>query len=122
MNIDLDAYFDLQKPTIKIFDKVYEVNNDYKKVLAAQQKFSLPRPDADSAAVMRELLEDNLMGGQQAADEILAHDMPFAFWNLLQFGVLAAMTGRPVEQLREAAEKARNDASFRRPGGTKKRI
>lgn len=122
MNVDLDAYFDTQKPTIKVFDTLYEVDNDYKKVLAAQRKFSAVRPETDSGAVMRELLTDNLTGGKQAADEILAHDMPFAFWSLLQFGILAAMTGKTVGQLRESAEKVQRDAQFPHPNGTKKRI
>lgn len=122
MNVDMDAYFDTQKPTIKVFGNAYEVDNDYKKVLAAQRKFAAPRSDADSDTIMRELLTDNLVGGKQAADEILAHDMPFAFWNLLQFGILAAMTGKTVEQLREAGEKAQKDAQFRRASSTKKRV
>ncbi|MFT8888623.1 MAG: hypothetical protein ABF449_05755 [Ethanoligenens sp.] len=122
MNVDMDAYFDTQKPTIKIFGNAYEVDNDYKKVLAAQRKFAAPRSDEDSGAIMRELLTDNLAGGKQAADEILAHDMPFAFWNLLQFGILAAMTGKTVEQLREAGEKSQKDAQFRRTSSAKKRV
>lgn len=122
MNVDLDAYFDTQKPALTIFGHVYEVDNDYKKVLAAQRKFAAPHPGADSGEMMRELLTDNLVGGRQAADEILAHDMPFAFWNLLQFGVLAAMTGKTVDELREAAENARKEPSFRRAGSKEKRL
>lgn len=122
MNVDMDTYFDTQKPTIQLFGTVYEVDNDYKKVLAAQRKFSAPRPEMDSNTIMRELLIDNLVDGKKAADAILAHDMPFAFWRLLQFGILAAMTGQTVEQLREAAEKPQQDAQFRHKNRTKKRV
>lgn len=122
MNVNLDTYFDAQKPTVTVFGRAYEVDNDYKKVLAAQRKFTGIQPGADSGALMRELLTDALTGGRQAAEDILAHNMPFAFWNLLQFGVLAAMTGKSVEQLRETARQAQTGATFRPGNGTEKRL
>ncbi|MFT9056885.1 MAG: hypothetical protein ABF449_09745 [Ethanoligenens sp.] len=110
MNVNLDKYWDEQKPTITVFGKEYAVDNDYKKVLGLQ-KF-----EADMATgkdVSREFLAFALVDGENAADDILAHKIPFAFFQTLYFGVTAAMTGQTYEDVKKAAKDAQKRATFR---------
>ncbi len=115
MNINLDKYFDTQKPSITVFGKTYPVDNDYKKVLAMQNMSDL-KADEDG---VRQFLATALVGGEQAADEIMAHNIPFPAFQQLQTAVVAAMTGQSMEAVEKASKKAM-EGRFQQ--GAKKRV
>ena len=115
MNINLDKYFDTQKPSITVFGKTYPVDNDYKKVLAMQSMSDL-KTDEDG---VRQFLSSALTGGEQAADEIMAHSIPFPAFQQLQTAVVAAMTGKSMEEI-ETAAKLAVESRFQQ--GEKKRV
>lgn len=119
MNVNLDKYFDGQKPTITIFGKSYDVDNDYKKVLGVQELASGLENDVSS---MKKFLTYALVGGEAAADEILSHSMPFPILEKLQFAVVAAMTGEHMEEIEKQFNEARSPSFRPGAGGAKKRV
>ena len=110
MNINLDQYVDQARPAITIFGKSYEVDSDFKKVLGMQKLASELKGDTDS---IRSFLSFALAGGEAAADEILSHGMPFSLLQKLEIAVMAAMTGRQMEELEEQTAKD-SSPSFRK--------
>lgn len=121
MNIDLDKYIDRKRPTITIFGKAYDVDNDYKKVLGVFGLIDrLKEDDPDS---VKKFLSYALMGGEKAADEILSHAIPFPLFTKLQAAIVAAMTGREMKDIEKAMKQAEQAPSFRPgAGGTGKRV
>lgn len=103
LNINLDQYADQVRPSVTIFGKSYEVDSDFKKVLEMQRFASELKGDADS---VRSFLSFSLVNGEAAADEILSHSIPFSLLQKLEVAVMAAMTGKPLEELEEQMEKA----------------
>lgn len=94
MNINLDKYFDSQKPTITVFGKDYEVNNDYKKTLEFQAAAKTATDnEEDIVRVFHIALKP------EDVAEILAHNFSFEFFSKLILGITAAMTGRTIEEL-----------------------
>lgn len=106
MNIDLSKYYDAQKPTITVFGKAYEVDDDHKKVLGFFQMRQKVKDDEDS---FQKILSYVLVDGEKAAEEILSHKMSFSFLSKIVEGVTACMTGQSIEALEAAAK-----ASFRK--------
>jgi hypothetical protein len=102
MNINIDKYFDEHKPTVTIFGKSYEVDNDYKKVIGLQEFDDASRKGKD---ITRDYLEYALIGGKTSADDILAHDFSFEFFTNIQYGIMAAMTGKSLESVKQTAER-----------------
>lgn len=102
MNINLDKYYDAHKPTITIFGKPYEVENDHKKVLAFFKGRSGLKDDEDD---IKQVLANGLVGGEKAAEEILTKKLPFSFLMKIIEGLTGCMTDKSIEEL-EAAEKA----------------
>ena len=119
MNVNLDEFFDAQKPTITIFGKVYEVDNDYKKVLSIQTMADHLEEDADS---VNKFLSFALIGGKAAADEILSQGIPFPMFEKLVFAVTAVMTGKDMKMIEQAAKEAEGAQSARFQAGKGKRI
>jgi hypothetical protein len=103
LNINLDQYTDQVRPSVTIFGKSYEVDSDFKKVLEMQRFASELKGDADS---IRSFLSFSLADGEAAADEILSHSIPFSLLQKLEIAVMAAMTGKQMEELEEQMEKA----------------
>ena len=103
MNINLDKYVDQARPAITIFGKSYEVDSDFKKVLSMQSFASELKSDADSIC---SFLSFALKDGRTAAEEILSHNMPFSLLQKLEVAVMAAMTGKEMNELEEQIEKA----------------
>lgn len=110
MNVNLDKYWDEQKPTITVFGQKYAVDNDYKKVLG-MQKFESEM--ATGKDISREFLAFALVEGENAADDILAHKISFDFFQKIYYGVAAAMTGQTCEDVLKAAKDAQKRATFR---------
>ena len=122
MNIDLDKYIDQRRPTITIFGKVYDVDNDYKKVLGVFGFIDrLKEDDPDS---VKKFLSYALMDGENAADDILSHNMPFPLFEKLQAAIVAAMTGREMKEIERAMKQAEQAPSFpgANAGGKGKRV
>ena len=119
MNVNLDEFFDAQKPTITIFGKVYEVDNDYKKVLSVQTIANNLNGDVDT---LGKFLSSALVDGKAAADEILSHNIPFPLIEKLVLGVTAVMTGKDMKVLEQAAKEAEGAQFARFPAGKGKRV
>lgn len=118
MNVNLDKYFDTQKPTITIFGKAYDVDNDYKKVLGVQ---GLAADLGNDVKSMKKFLTYSLVKGETAANEILSHSMPFPVLEKLQFAIVAAMTGEKMEEIEKQFKEAQTP-SFRDANSAKKRV
>lgn len=119
MNINLDSYTEQLHPKITVFGKTYEVDSEYKKVMSLQN--FAENLQGDDSSAMREFLAYTLCRGEAAADEILSHPMPFQLVQKLQIGVLAAMTGVPMETM-EQQMKAPSPSFRPHTGGGKKRV
>lgn len=121
MNVNLDKFFDAQKPTITVFSKTYQVDNDYKKVIGIQALgMAIDKKGAqqDNTGGLRSFLEYSLVDGKAAADEILSHSFGFEFYNRIINGITAAMTGKTLEEVEEIKKAAMAGGRF--PGSTKK--
>lgn len=104
MNIDLSKYFDEHKPTITVFGKEYEVENDCKKVLAF---FKLQDSAPDDEKGVKGILAAGLVDGEKAADEIMSHPMPFVFMTKIISAISVCVSGASsIEQLEANAKKA----------------
>ncbi len=106
MKINLDSYYEEQKPTIVVFGKEYEVVNDYKKVLAF---FKKKEQIQDTEESIKEFISFALVDGDKAASEILSNNFGFEFFQKIILGISACMTGQTIEQL-----EAQKDAGFRK--------
>lgn len=123
MNVNLDKFFDAQKPSVTLFGKTYQVDNDYKKVIGIQALgAAIDKKDAkqDDTGGLRKFLEYSLIDGKAAADEILSHSFGFEFYNKIINGITAAMTGKTLEEVEKVKKAAMADGRF--PGGTGKRV
>lgn len=119
MNVNLDQFFEAQKPTITIFGKSYAVDDDYKKVVGMQQ-FGQKVDQTDETGGLHAMLEYVLVDGKAAADEILAHHFSFTVYSKIASALTAAMTGKPIEDVEKAAQDAQAGARF--PAGKGKRV
>ena len=98
MNVNLDKYFDDQKPTITVNGKEYEVDNDYRKVMGfMQMKDKLG--DDESVESLKKMVAYGLVGGKKTADEIFSQKFSFQFLTHLIIGMAACMTGQSMESL-----------------------
>lgn len=98
MKINLDQFFDDQKPEVQLFGKVYDVDNDVKTVLAFQKASKTLTDDMESI--------ESFLGmavGKEAAKEILDHKFNFAFLQKIIKGITACMTGKGMEEVEKAA-------------------
>lgn len=122
MNIDLDKYVDQKRPAITIFGKTYDVDNDYKKVVGVFGFIDKLKEDDPNS--IKKFLSYALVDGEKAADEILSHNIPLPLFEKLQVAIVAAMTGKKMEDIEKAIKQAEEMPSFRGKGadGTKKRV
>ena len=121
MNVNLDQFFDAQKATFMIFGKVYEVDDDYKKVLGMEAfGKTLDQQKDEVKDSLREFLIYALVDGEKAAGEILSHKISFSMYNTIINGITAAMTGRTIEEVESAKKEALENGRF--PKGKGKRV
>lgn len=123
MNVNLDKFFDSQKPGITLFGKTYQVDNDYKKVIGMEAigtSIDSKSNKGDDTGGLRKFLEYSLIDGKNAADDILSHSFGFDFYNTIINGITAAMTGRTIEEVEKMKKEALSGGRF--PGGTGKRV
>lgn len=119
MKVNVDKFFDSQKPTITVFGKEYQVDDDYKKVIGMNKYGETVDKSAEDGG-LRALIEYALVDGKAAADEILSHNFSFAFYQKLNAAVQSAMSGKPIEEIEENIRKAETSGRFQ--GGQKKRV
>ena len=96
MKVNLDAYYEEQKPSIVVFGKEYGVVNDYKKVLAF---FKKKEQIKDTEESIKEFISFGLVDGEKAANEILSNEFGFEFFQKIILGISACMTGQSIEVL-----------------------
>lgn len=103
---DITSILDIERPVLKVFDKEYEVNNHWTKVIGLtqlQKKMSKNATDEEGIHFMNDVLV--LFLGEESTKEIQALNVDIAGYRSIFESVISIATGKEVKLDKEDEEK-----------------